>query len=106
MCVTCRRLLGVAVVLVVAACSSDDGTGSAPLDDRDLSCLDQQVDSVADRQFVGRSEAEAASAARAAGLEVRIVGRDGTCLGHDDDLRLDRINFVVSDGEVVAAARY
>jgi DNA-directed RNA polymerase specialized sigma24 family protein len=37
---------------------------------------------------------------------VRVVGRDGTCLGRTRDLRRDRVNLLVADGKVVWAGRF
>jgi hypothetical protein len=37
---------------------------------------------------------------------VRVVGRDGICLGRTRDLRRDRVNLLVADGKVVWAGRF
>lgn len=37
---------------------------------------------------------------------VRVIGRDGTCLGRTRDLRSDRVNLLIADGKVVWAGRF
>lgn len=37
---------------------------------------------------------------------IRVIGRDGSCLGRTRDLRSDRVNLIVMDGEVVWAGRF
>ena len=37
---------------------------------------------------------------------VRVVGQDGACLGRTRDLRRDRVNLIITDGEVVWAGRF
>ena len=37
---------------------------------------------------------------------VRVVGRDGTCLGRTRDHRADRVNLVVEGGKVTWAGRF
>lgn len=56
--------------------------------------------------YEGLSEAEALGRARDEGLEVRILARDGLPFGAASDHRPDRINLVLYDDEVRAAALF
>jgi hypothetical protein len=55
--------------------------------------------------LVGRTEDEATAAADDQGWSVRVVARDGAAQVRTEDLREDRVNLVVEDGVVTAAAR-
>ena len=61
-------------------------------------------------EYVGLTEDQATRAKlpESAGTvsEVRVVGRDGTCLGRSRDFQGDRINVLVAAGEVVWAGRF
>lgn len=56
-------------------------------------------------EFVGLSEDEAAERVTTSG-GLRVVARDGECLGRNDDFRTDRVNVIVQDGIVVWAGRF
>lgn len=56
--------------------------------------------------YVGLTEAEAREQAEADGYEVRVLLRDGVPFGRDDDLRTGRLNLVLYDDEVRAAALF
>jgi hypothetical protein len=56
--------------------------------------------------YVGLTEAEARQRAEADGRTVRVLARDGRVLGRTDDLRTDRVNLILFDDEVRAAALF
>ncbi len=57
------------------------------------------------REFVGLTPDEARSLAGKRGLEVRVLGGDGSCAGRTDDLRTDsRVNLYLERGRVKTAA--
>ena len=53
--------------------------------------------------YVGLSEREAEALAARRRVPVQTVSRDGAGLAVTADLRRDRVNLVVADGEVVSA---
>jgi len=55
--------------------------------------------------FVGLSEDEAMDEAAARGWTVRVLARDGEGGARTDDYQPERVNLVLEDGRVVAAAR-
>jgi hypothetical protein len=57
-------------------------------------------------RLVGLTEAEAERMAVDAGWGFRVVERDGEGLARTDDLRLDRVNVVVTGGVVTAVEIY
>jgi hypothetical protein len=56
--------------------------------------------------FVGKSMADARQLAGTRGLELRVVGEDGTCNVLTDDLRTDRVNVYLEEGTVVAVGAF
>lgn len=57
-------------------------------------------------EYVGLPLEEAEARAKAAGLELRVLGVDGDCTDRTDDLRANRVNFYVENQVVRAAARF
>jgi hypothetical protein len=55
--------------------------------------------------FVGLSEEEAIEAAASRGWTVRVLARDGEGDARTDDYQPERVNLVIQDGRVTAAAR-
>lgn len=66
----------------------------------------QELDYLKTESYIGLSETEATQKAQDVGYEVRIVERDGQPLGQDTDLKDDRINFSISNGEIEEAEIY
>lgn len=56
--------------------------------------------------YIGLSESEARRRATAAGLELRVLGRDGTCTGERTANSATRVNVDVRDGVIRDAARF
>lgn len=56
--------------------------------------------------YIGLAESEARRRAAAAGLELRVLGRDGTCTGERTANSATRVNVDVRDGVVRDAARF
>jgi hypothetical protein len=95
-----RRLLMLLAVLMTAAACATGGAAKSPASAGPLRpCL---VDDDMERSdsYVGMSEAEA----RRTAAHVRVVRRDGECLGTSRDLRPGRVNLVVVDMKVTYAA--
>jgi hypothetical protein len=57
-------------------------------------------------QYVGLTLTKARAKARAASMAVRIVAKDGRCLGYTLDLRISRVDFWVNRGHVIRAQRF
>jgi hypothetical protein len=55
--------------------------------------------------FVGLSEEEAIEAAASRGWTIRVLARDGEGDARTDDYQPERVNLVIQDGRVTAAAR-
>lgn len=53
--------------------------------------------------YKGLTLAEAEARAERDGLVVRVLGRDGECFDRTSDLRPDRVDLYIEDGEVVEA---
>jgi hypothetical protein len=99
----------VVVALLITACSGDHQdpeSGGPSTADRVQRCLGDEVDTVASDVFGGLTQDEARRQAETFGLTFRVLGRDGACLGRDEDLRFDRLNVVLREGKVVEAARF
>lgn len=58
-----------------------------------------------DRDYIGKTEAEAAKLAEERGLVTRVVSRDGEAMIVTEDHRVDRVNLDVNDGVVTAVKR-
>ena len=56
--------------------------------------------------WVGTVEADVAQKQASSEHPVRVVARNGTCAGRDDDRREDRVNLVLDDGRVIWAGRF
>lgn len=101
----------VACLILFTACASDEvapappPTSSAsptPPPSPQSPPTQKQAQRVA-REVVGMTEAEAVAAARAQGLTTRVVKRDGQEFPVTMDYRTDRINLVITDGDVTRA---
>jgi hypothetical protein len=57
-------------------------------------------------QYVGLTLSKAKAKARASGMTVRILARDGRCLRDTLDLGFFRVNVWVSQGKVIRAQRF
>jgi hypothetical protein len=55
--------------------------------------------------FVGLTEDEAIEAAASRGWTIRVLARDGEGGIRTDDYQPERVNLVIEDGRVTAAAR-
>jgi hypothetical protein len=55
--------------------------------------------------FVGLTEDEAIEAAASRGWTIRVLARDGESGIRTDDYQPERVNLVIEDGRVTAAAR-
>ena len=77
-------------------------TSTAPPSSGPADCADEPTEESADELLVGLSEDEATDAAEACGWILRVVRRDGEDLPATLDLRPDRVNVEVTDGEVTA----
>lgn len=119
-----RPLPALLLVTILSACGSETDATSAS-DDRPSPVYEWRQDcgvtyykhlphnpgeandpSYEAEEYVGLSLDEARDRAERAGLEVRILGIDGECADRTDDLRHQRVNFYVEEGEVARAARY
>jgi hypothetical protein len=88
------------VAVTLAGCTADSAV--APVA-RDCGVSEHEPS----REFVGLALDEAERRAAAAGLEVRVRGRDGSCAWERTGDRSDmRVSLYVESGEVVSAARY
>lgn len=56
--------------------------------------------------YVGLTEDEAGRRAVEQGQEIRVVGRDGTCLDRTSDLREGRVNVIIVAGRVLWVGRF
>ena len=65
-------------------------------------CAEEPTEETADELLVGLTEDEATEAAEACGWILRVVQRDGEDLPMTMDLRPNRVNVEVTDGEVTA----
>lgn len=83
------------------ATSPDESVSSEPMP---AEPMPGEPDASVPAQFVGLGEKEAVVLAEEQGLVVRVVERDGEQFPVTMDYRLDRVNFVVADGLVTAAA--
>lgn len=101
-----RHLL-LCLVVLLAACGSDDG-GSATTPAEELPgepvCIGDSGEPAPD--FVGLTEGAARDLAAERNLTVREVGRDGECATITMDLRNDRVNLEFVGDVVVGAAIY
>jgi ABC-type glycerol-3-phosphate transport system substrate-binding protein len=90
---------------VMAACGSDDDAADAttPAAGSGEPCLAPDQETPAP-EYVGLDEEAATALAEENGLTLRVVGEDGECSAITMDLRDDRVNVEIVDGEVVAAA--
>lgn len=75
---------------------------SAPSSSAPGDCAEEPTEETADELLVGLSEDEATEAAEACGWILRVVRRDGEDLPATLDLRPNRVNVEVTDGEVTA----
>jgi len=71
-----------------------------------LPCLGSDVLRRPADGFVGMSEEDALILAEQAGYAGRVVGRDGQCLRHLENVDTDRLSLFVVGGKVVAAGFY
>jgi hypothetical protein len=76
--------------------------GSAPPSSGLADCAAEPTDESADELLVGLTEDQATAAAEACGWILRVVHRDGEDLPVTLDLRPNRVNVEVTDGEVTA----
>lgn len=76
--------------------------GSAPESGAPADCPAEPTEEAADELLVGSTEDDAEAAAEACGWTTRVVRRDGEDLPVTMDLRMDRVNVEVTDGEVTA----
>jgi hypothetical protein len=104
----------IAVLLVlalplVAACGSDDDSSSdttaAAASGGEAACLSPEQGEPAD-EYVGLDEEAATALAEEDGLTLRVAGEDGECFPMTMDIREDRVNVEIVDGEVVTAVRF
>jgi len=77
-------------------------TSSAPQSSATGDCAEEPTEETADELLVGLTEDEATEAAEACGWILRVVRRDGEDLPMTMDLRTNRVNVEVTDGEVTA----
>ena len=111
-----RRLDGVAVHRCGAATTdapaapepettvpeTSDPESAAPPSSAPGDCAEEPTEETADELLVGLTEDEATEAAEACGWILRVVRRDGEDLPMTMDLRPNRVNVEVTDGEVTA----
>lgn len=99
-------------LFLMAGCTAQDGT---PVGENLCGLYDEVSPDafgpdlpVADATaFVGKSEDEAKALAQGQGIILRVVGRDGGCVGAlSDDLRSNRVNIYLDDGEVKEARTF
>lgn len=92
---------------VVRAVGAEYGreTGHAEFIDRCVGADRDQATPAPD--YLGTSEKDIDKAISDDGpVTIRILGRDGECIGRDSDLRRDRVNVVIADAKVVWAGRF
>jgi hypothetical protein len=102
-----RVMVATAVVLAAAGAATMAGAGCATGPDvvsPDVMSPDQSAPEGVPAGVVGAAEDAAVAAAEAAGFAVRVVERDGEVYATTQDYRTDRLNLVVDDGVVTAAA--
>jgi hypothetical protein len=99
--------LAVAITFGAAACgddgpnaSNDSATTEAPDGTAEVPEAGGPTVETATLVLVGLTEDEATEAAEALGWEVRVIRRDGEDLPMTMDLRTNRVNVEVTDGEV------
>ncbi len=81
---------------------TSEPTSSAPPSSATGDCAEEPTEETADELLVGLTEDEATEAAEACGWILRVVRRDGEDLPMTMDLRTNRVNVEVTDGEVTA----
>jgi hypothetical protein len=81
---------------------TNDPESAAPPSSAPGECAEEPTEETADELLVGLTEDEATEAAEACGWILRVVQRDGEELPMTMDLRPNRVNVEVTDGEVTA----
>lgn len=71
-----------------------------------LAAMPREKQVVKSNAFVGMQEDRAAQKAERKGFEYRVVERDGEPAVVTDDMRSNRVNFTIAEGEVVKAKFY
>lgn len=107
-----RQLVAVAAVVMAVGCGAEDGTAAG----EDLCGLYAEASQgpfrpnvpVLDaKPLVGTTLPEAQSLAERQGRSLRVVGEDGRCVAAlSDDLRGNRVNVYLDDGEVAEARTF
>ncbi len=101
---------GTVVTVAVPPDGSPDGGECQamvdPLDQHIATIVEGWGDYDRPEGYIGVTEDEARQRAEAEGLTVRVIARDGRSGAHTDDLRTDRVNLILYDDEVRAAALF
>lgn len=69
-------------------------------------CVGRESDAAEANAYLGKTEDELARLRTEQGVDIRVVGRDGTCLYRLSDRKSERVNVILVDDAVIWARRF